>query len=255
MRAIYRPGAPGAQRWLARAFHGYPLHRAVRDRLAILVDELSREIALRLGRGTGELRIVTAPSGFADDVLGALERLARTHDSDLRRVRLVALDLDPLGVIAEPLQVRARALGVAISFVGGDLTSQAARDELAAHGPFDLAVFVGLSAWIPKPVLLSHLRWLRERTRPDGALVTDVFTTAPYALSGHHAGYRASYYPPDVFRLLLTRAGFDGGGASVRSGPGRINHVLFARSCARLPATPEMPSSMLTFGLKMDPAQ
>ncbi len=226
MRAIYRPGAP---RWLARVFHGYPLHRAVRDRLAILVDELSREIALRLSRGPGALTIVTAPSGFADDVLGALERLAPTHGPQLRRVRLVALDLDPLRVIAEPLQERARALGVAISFVAGDLTSSAARDELGAHGPFDLAVFVGLSAWVPKPVLLAHLRWLREQTRPDGALVTDVFTAAPYALSGHHAGYRASYYPPDLFRTLLTRAGFDGGGARVRSGSGRINHVLLAR--------------------------
>src|SRR5438128_2530156 len=61
MRLIYdQPSRPPL---VERAFYGYPLHRAVRDRLAILERGIEAELRRRLSAGA-EVRIFTAPSGF-----------------------------------------------------------------------------------------------------------------------------------------------------------------------------------------------
>ena len=112
--------------------------------------------------------------------------------------------------------------------LGADLTSEDVRVGFEKDGPYDIALFVGLSSWLPKPETLSHLRWLREHLREDGLLVTDCFTAGAYALAGCYAGYKAQYYSPGSYRMLLDYCGFDGLGAMVESGADRINHVLIA---------------------------
>ena len=84
------------------------------------------------------------------------------------------------------------------------------REACAANGPFDLALFVGLSSWFPKPATLKHLRWLKQNLKSTGKLVTDCFTPAGYSLSGRYVGYKAHYYSPQRYCVLLDTAGFDG---------------------------------------------
>jgi thymidylate kinase len=225
MRGLYEADRAGAG-WAERAFLDYPLHRAVRDRLGILVPALEAELERRLERGRAT--ILTAPSGFADDLLRALARLAARRPELPALATVVAADLDPDGRVAGDLAVRAAALGVALRFHRGDLTGDALRAELAASAPFDLALFVGLSSWLPRPALLRHLRWLRERMAPDGLLVADCFSPAQHAAGGHHMGYRSTYHSPETFAVLLAAGGFDGAGAEVRSGRDGHNHVLLA---------------------------
>lgn len=222
MRLIYdQPPNPAP---FERVFFGYPLHRAVHDRLGILQREISAELRRRLDSG-GELRIFTAPSGFAYDVLRPLEEMAA---GDAKRICLVAADLDPAGDLEPELTARARRVGCAFEFMRGDLTEDEFRDRCAARGPFDMALFVGLSSWLPKRPFLAHLRWLAGQVRAGGLLVTDVFTPAAYAVGGAAMGYRANYYSPQLMRTLLDYCGFDGEGARVLSGPNRINHVVLA---------------------------
>ena len=225
MRLIY--DQPANARFLDRVFYGYPLHRAVRDRLAILDERIEAELRQRLAGG-GEVRIFTAPSGFAYDLLRPLKRLAASDPGLAGRVLVVAADLDPAGDLAPELTAAAKAIGVGWQFLRGDLTGSALRSEGEAFAPFDLALFVGLSSWLPKPPLLEHLRWLRANLRSDGLLVTDCFTPAAYATGGAAMGYKASYYPPQVMKALLDYCGFDGMAASVESGRDGINHVLVA---------------------------
>jgi hypothetical protein len=106
------------------------------------------------------------------------------------------------------------------------------RAELARHAPFKLALFVGLSSWLPKPQTVSHLRWLRGQMETDSTLVTDCFTPDAYALSGRYVGYKASYYTPEVYRVLVDSCGFDGRGAEVESGRDRINQGALRRIAA-----------------------
>ena len=90
-------------------------------------------------------------------------------------------------------------------------------------------MFVGLSTWLPKPQLLEHLKNLRRNLSDDGVLLTDVFTPGAYAVSGWHAGYRASYYEPDTFAALLELSGFDRESISVSSGRDGLNHVMVCK--------------------------
>lgn len=243
MRRIYdqdrrRPGL------LDRIFLGYPLHRAVHDRLHLLVDVLERELVARLGRARG-VRVFSAPCGTAEDLLRALERVAARGRVAMSRVQVVAADLDPHGELREAIRARAGALGVAVDFVRCDLTDPAARAGLAA-APFDVALFVGLSSWIDKPSLLDHLAWLRGALRPSGVLVTDCFGPASYARAGWLAGYRASYYAPGTYAALLEACGLDGGAAAPLAGRDRLNHVLVVR--------PRPAPASGTGGPPLDPA-
>lgn len=208
-----------------RIFLEFPLHRAVYDRLKILVRLIEPELEARLKHG-GELSLLTAPSGFAYDVFQPLESIARRDRVAMRRVRLVAADLDPQDVLARELGERARRLGIQFEFVKGDLTAQSMRDRLRIAGPYDLGLFVGLSAWIPKPQLLRHLEWLAENLTSQGILISDCFTAATYALSGRYIGYKANYYTPQVYKAILDCCGFEGLSAHVESGRDAINHVI-----------------------------
>jgi hypothetical protein len=212
---------------LDRVFLEYPLHRAVYDRLQILTTkvEVVLEERLRTGR---EVRVFTAPSGFAYDVFHPLEAIATRLPERIDQVDVVATDLDPYGALAGELTERANRLGIRFRFLRGDMTDGEMRRRFQETAPYDLALFIGLSAWLPKPGVLDHLRWVRENLRDDGVLITDSFTPEAYALSGRYVGYKANYYEPEVYRALVDYCGFDGIGAEVESGRDGINHVLIA---------------------------
>lgn len=212
---------------LDRVFLEYPLHRAVYDRLQILTRKIEAELEARLSAGR-EVRIFTAPSGFAYDLFRPLEAIAGRWPESMSQVRLVAADLDPHNALAGELKERAERIGIGFAFHRGDMTDDETRRVFEKAAPYDIVLFVGLSAWLPKPEALDHLRWLRQNLREDGLLFTDSFTPEAYALSGRYVGYKASYYAPDVYRALLDYCGFDGLGAEVESGRDGINHVLVA---------------------------
>ncbi|HEX7334507.1 MAG TPA: class I SAM-dependent methyltransferase, partial [Pyrinomonadaceae bacterium] len=214
---------------LDRVFLEYSLHRAVYDRLQILVSKITPDLEARLATGD-ELRIFTAPSGFAYDIFQPLEEIAQRDPQAMKRVHVTAADLDPHGVLDEELSARARQLGIRFTFHRGDITDAQMLERLEQTAPFDVALFVGLSSWLPKSPTLRHLTWLRRNLRAGGLLVTDCFTPEAYALSGRYIGYKANYYTPDVYKAMLAFCGFDGLNAAVESGRDRINHVVVARS-------------------------
>jgi hypothetical protein len=212
---------------LDRVFLDYPLHRAVYDRLQILTRRIEAELEARL-RAAREVRVFTAPSGFAYDLFRPLEAIAARLPERMDQVEVVAADLDPHGALAGELTERAKKLGIRFRFLRGDMTDGAMRRRFEEAAPYDMALFVGLSSWLPKPQTLDHLRWIRENLREDGVLMTDSFTPEAYALSGRYVGYKGNYYEPEVYRALVDYCGFDGIGAEVESGGDGINHVLVA---------------------------
>lgn len=217
---------------LDRVFLEYSLHRAVYDRLQILVKKIEPELEARLEAGE-EIHIFTAPSGFAYDLFRPLEALARRDPESMKRVHITAADLDPHGVLGEELTARAKRLGIRFTFHRGDITDRVLVNTLEETGPFDMALFVGLSSWLPKPQTLRHLAWLSQNLNESGVLITDCFTPKAYALSGRYIGYKANYYTPDVYKAMLNYCGFDT--FDVASGRDEINHVLVARSQPQSP--------------------
>jgi hypothetical protein len=230
MRVIYDHDSASAGP-IDRAFLGYPLHRAVADRLEILTRAIDPELLDRL-ETQSRVRIFTAPSGFCYDLFEPLEAIAARRPALMSKVELVAADLDPHGVLAEELSARARRLGIDFRFIVGDITSPAIRCELSRSGPYDLALFVGLSSWLPRAQAIGHLRWLAANLRPDGLLVSDCFMAAAYSLGGRYIGYRAHYYSPELYAGLLDYCGFDALSTTIASGRDGINHVLVTRPAA-----------------------
>jgi hypothetical protein len=236
MRAIYDRDE-GQYGLLDSIFLEYSLHRAVYDRLQILVRKIKPELETRLSEGR-EVSIFTAPSGFAYDLFRPLEEIARSDADAMRLVHVIAADLDPQGILEVNLNDRARQLGIRLTFVRGDITDQSVRSRLGESAPFDLALFVGLSSWLPKPPTLVHFDWLREKLVENGRLITDCFTPDAYALSGRYIGYKANYYTPEVYKAMLDYSGFDGLDADLEPGRDGINHVLVASLRAKQkPAT------------------
>jgi hypothetical protein len=227
MRVIYDQDEKQA-RPLDRVFLNYPLHRAVYDRLQILTQHIEPELEARV-RSQDRVTIFTAPSGFAYDLFRPLEKLGSRAPALLRKIHVVAADLDPQGRLADALKARAAELRIAFTFLRGDLTKEEFHRECAIGAPYSLALFVGLSSWFPKPETLRHMRWVHEHLRSDGVFLTDCFTPEAYSLSGRYVEYKAHYYSPEEYRLLLEYCGFDGLGATVVSGRDRINHVLVAK--------------------------
>ena len=226
---------------LDRIFLEYSLHRAVYDRLQILVKVIEPELDARLARGE-EVCIFTAPSGFAYDLFRPLEEIALRDPESMKRVHITAADLDPHGVLQEELSVRAKKLGIRFTFHRGDITDQSMLSRFEETAPFDMALFVGLSSWLPKPQTLRHLAWLSEKLKRDGLLVTDCFTPEAYALSGRYIGYKATYYTPEVYKAMLNYCGFDV--PATESGRDEINHVLVAHPAIAL--THPLPQVVLT---------
>jgi len=224
MRAIYDQDEK-RYNFLDRVFLEYPLHRAVYDRLHILTRRVEAELEKRLQEGR-EVNIFTAPSGFACDLFQPLSAIAGRMPRAMRRVRLVAADLDPHGCLENELMTRAEHLGIRFQFLRGDITDDGMRAKFEKAAPYDMVLFVGLSGWLPKPEVVRHLKWVYENIRGDGIFVSDCFTPKFYALSGRYVGYKASYYTPDVYKAVMDYCGFDGIGAQIESGRDEINHVM-----------------------------
>jgi hypothetical protein len=104
MKAIY---LQDSQRYgpLDRIFLDYPLHRAVYHRLRILKRLVEKEFWHRLERLPigGTVKVMTAPSGYAFDLLQPLERIAKSGRERVRPIHILASDLDPDGRIERGL--------------------------------------------------------------------------------------------------------------------------------------------------------
>ena len=210
---------------LNRVFMGHALHRAVYDRLHILTKYIEADLEERLRAGR-EVTIFTAPSGFAYDLFRPLASIAARHPEGLKHVRVVAADLDPHDYLAKELSERAESLGLRFDFLRGDITEDAMRARFEEAAPFDMVLFVGLSAWLPKPQMIHHIKWVYRNVQKDATFVTDSFTPDAYALSGRYTGWKAHYYTPDLYQALMDYCGFDSLNARVESGRNGINHVM-----------------------------
>ena len=100
MQAIYDQDQRSSL--LERAFNGYPLHRAVYDRLQLLVPRITQELIEREGR----VRILSAPCGLAEDVFRSVARAKDSAQDGVRDVDFTAVDLDLLrAIIASRLPI------------------------------------------------------------------------------------------------------------------------------------------------------
>lgn len=217
---------------LDRIFLNHPLHRAVYHRLQVLKQWVEKEFCCRLEKlpHGKTIKVITAPSGYAFDLLYPLKQIAKSHRENIKPIQILASDIDPDGCIERELTQVAQETGLNLEFVQGDLTSAEMREQFKQLGPYDVVVFIGLSSWVSKAQLVNHLKLIRSHLlAPDGTLFTDCFTPQISALTGKYVGYKANYYDPTEFTSLLAYSGFDPANITWENGPDGIDHVCIAK--------------------------
>src|SRR5439155_635059 len=91
------------------------------ETIQAVIETIKPELESRLASGR-ELCIFTAPSGFAYDLFRPLEEIAGRDADTMKRVHIIAADLDPHGVLESNLTERSKRLGIRLTFLRGDLT-------------------------------------------------------------------------------------------------------------------------------------
>lgn len=183
----------------------FPLHEALRQRLALVVDALGDEIKVR-ATGDRPVRVLSAPCGLARDVITAATRL---RDDGVSNLELVGVDIDETGDVLTEAGRRAAEAGVDIELLREDLF--AAGTELAARaaqaGGFDVVNSIGLTAWIDPPDLDRLIARYAELMAPGGTLVVDNWVRHKHSHLGEMLEMPTRYHPEDVFRASLEGAG------------------------------------------------
>lgn len=195
-------------RLIDRFVLNFPLHVALRQRLALVVDTLTRQIEARVPRD-GPVQVLSAPCGLARDVITTAQRL-REGDGDIP-LELTGVDIDETGTVLEEAARRAAAAGVEMEFLREDLfapeTTLSARASQASG--FDLVNSIGLTAWIDLPDVERLAARYAELLAPGGSLVIDNFREHKHSHLGDLLEMPTRYHPEDAFRAALESAGFE----------------------------------------------
>lgn len=184
----------------------FPLHEALRQRLALVVDALVGEISYRANRDR-PVRVLSAPCGLARDVITAAGRTKA--DNEEFQLELTGVDIDETGDVLKEAARRAHAAGVDIELLREDLFAPGTElsDKAARLGGFDIVNSIGLTAWIDPPDLKMLISRYVELMAPDGTLVIDNWCRHKHSHLGEMLEMPTRYHPEEVFRPALENAG------------------------------------------------
>jgi SAM-dependent methyltransferase len=185
----------------ARRVMNYPLHVAMRERLAIVAGALAEAVERR----PGSARVLSAPCGLGRDLITAAGRLGPRAAG----VTWEALDLDARGDVIPEARRRTAAVGLPVAFHREDLLDPAGLAARARTEPYDVVNCIGLATWLSLAEVERLARFFHDSVlRPGGALVIDNWAPHAHSRSGEDLEIFAEYHAPDAFRASLEAAGF-----------------------------------------------
>ena len=202
------------------------LHRGLRARLLLVVDELARAIAEQDAAGAAPVRVLSAPSGLGRDLVLAYERLSRARP--VVAPELWAVDLDSSGTVLQEAARRAAAAAVPLRTLRHDLLGAGPlRPRLG--GDVHVASSIGLTAWLDLAEVARLLARFRELMRPGGALLVDNFRVHPQSRFGPDLEMETRYHATVLFERTIEGAGFRI--ERRRETPDAVNVVYRATAC------------------------
>ncbi|MFN3649582.1 MAG: hypothetical protein ACK47B_08365 [Armatimonadota bacterium] len=158
-----------------------PLHEALRERLEAATGEIAAAVALSVRAGAADFRLLSAPCGLANEVLGAARRLQARHPEALCVFRCWGVDSDADGSLLPEARRRAAAAGVRATFIHEDLRRlREVRGVVAAEGRFHFISCVGLLQRFSLTEARALVKFYAESLEPGGTLLIDRWNrTAP----------------------------------------------------------------------------
>lgn len=197
-------GAPAARRVM-----NYPLHVAMRERLAIVSQALVTAVNEQAGSEpvndrAGRVRVLSAPAGLCRDLMVAAAALGERQAG----VTWHALDIDAAGDVIPEARRRTTAAGLPVTFFREDLTDPTGLSRRTRQQPYDIINCIGLITWLNLAEVAQIVGLFRTALRPGGRLIIDNWAPHTQSQAGEDLEIFANYHDPAAIRATLTAAGF-----------------------------------------------
>lgn len=183
-------------------------HVALRQRLAIVVDELSRAALELRDQGVQPVHLVSGPCGLARDLRLAWAKLKAKDPACSEWLQLTGLDLDQSGETLPAARQLADAVQVPLALENQDLLDASGLRERFADRPVHLFLSMGLTVWLAPADLPVFLTGVYDLLEPGGLFLVDYFRHHSSARYLDDFEMKAPYLPDAEYEALLTQAGF-----------------------------------------------
>ena len=180
------------------------IHVGLRQRLALVVDEVVDAVHDRWTAGIDQVRLASGPCGLARDLRLAWQRLDSPHG----RLKVIGLDLDPTGEVLPLVAQRAAQANLPLRTARCNLLDDTALATALEHRPVDVFLSIGLSVWLEPPELAHLLAGFNRGLLPDGVLVVDNFRAHGASRFARDLELETRYHEPASFEEALRTAGF-----------------------------------------------
>lgn len=180
------------------------IHAGLRQRLAIVVEELAVAVQERWAAGVPTVRLVSGPCGLARD----LRLLWRRLDVPSGRLTMLGLDLDQSGEVLPLASSLARAENVPLLTGRCDLLNPIELERHIGERPAEVFLSIGLTVWLDATDLNTFLERLHAAIAADGLLVIDNFHHHGASRFAADLEMKTRYHAPVAFEQVLQRAGF-----------------------------------------------
>jgi hypothetical protein len=207
------------------------IHAGLRQRLPLVVDEVSKGVSDAWGRGLLCVRVVSGPCGLARD----LRRVWWSLGAPAGRLELLSLDLDSSGDVLAAAARLAEAEGVPLATSRCDLLDHAALTRAVSQRRADIFLCIGLGVWLDPPDLAHLLKGLHNSLVPGGLLIVDNFRAHGASRFAADLEMKTRYHSDTDFEHALRESGFTVEG--VQETENRVNVVYRGRKAERLSTT------------------
>jgi SAM-dependent methyltransferase len=202
------------------------IHVGLRQRLAIVVEEVAAAVRDRRDGGARPVRLASGPCGLARDLRLAWRELGAPSGE----LELLGLDLDPSGEVLPLAAERAARDGVPLRLARCDLLDHAALAAGLGRRPVDVFLSIGLTVWLEASELAVLLAGFRTSLTPGGILIVDNFRAHGASRFARDLEMETRYHAPAVFERALREAGF-----VIEAARETANRVNVVYRCRRLP--------------------
>lgn len=217
----------GFDRWLLRS----SFVEGIRNRAAFVREQLSRQLE-RLGRDPERDEISVLDIGCGVGTFG-FHALACVPQLD-GRVRVVGVDRDPRAISLARRLAHRRGVESAVRFIHADVSSYLRE----AQEQFDVALCIGVLAYLADPQAVALLRSIRVHLRDGGVLLAShLHPSVSRAMLRwlRFMGVNLRARTPDKLEELLYQAGFERVGIT-QDATGTQNFIVAEASPVPLPS-------------------
>jgi hypothetical protein len=187
--------------------HQLDIHVGLRQRLAIVVDELATAAPEFRETRTPLVRIVSGPCGLARDLRLVWARLRAEGKAPHNWLQVIGVDLDLEDNVLPEAQRLAGSAEIPLNLIKCDLLNSVGLK--ASLAPMHVFLSIGVTVWMDPQTLTQFLRSVHTLSEPGGLLIVDNFREHKASRYAKDMEQNPRYHTDADFERCLTTAGFE----------------------------------------------